>query len=70
MKWIKVKDKLPANEGHKDLKRFLIWDRYIGYHELAYWYQGQWISEPDEFYCKEYNPTHWMPLPEPPECSG
>jgi hypothetical protein len=33
-------------------------------HERGAWYflRGKWIGESDE-----YQPTHWMPLPQPPK---
>jgi hypothetical protein len=32
---------------------------------IVHWYLGSWWSDPDCEWTKP--PTHWMPLPQPPE---
>ena len=63
MKWISVKDSLPAPEV-----RVLAFDTH--YNEIgiaSFWeWSDRFIFEEDEDDC---NITHWMPLPDPPtEC--
>lgn len=58
MEWISVKDRLPEAE-----QRVVIFDR--GQFSVSYltaW--GHWAIEQQDV-MKE--PTHWMPLPKPPE---
>jgi hypothetical protein len=63
MKWIDVKDKLPPYANYTNFKYYLIFCKYI---TIAIWYNDKWIDNPDGFY-KNYDPTHWMPLPAPPD---
>ncbi len=63
MKWIKCSDRLPEEVGYADCKQYLI---FCGYITIAYWYSNEWIAHPDGF-CSNYDPTHWMRLPEVPE---
>ena len=52
--WISVKDRLPENEDE-----VLI---YMGHYEVG-WYSREVWRGVDEW---RLEPTHWMPLPEPP----
>lgn len=57
MTWISVKDRLPENENP-----VLVFDG--DYFEVAYWDGDMWADES----CDKFPyPTHWMPLPEPPQ---
>ena len=40
----------------------LVWD---GYPRIAWQERGVW-RDSDEFFAQALNPTHWMPLPDPP----
>lgn len=60
MTWISVTDKLP--EAGIDV---LVWIPKDGWQEIG-WYEvinNKWFNGDGE----EIIPTHWMPLPEPPE---
>lgn len=59
MKWINVKDELP-----KDNKEYMTIDKY-SYKTFARWYESviRWRGRSGE----TIKPTHWMPLPKPPE---
>jgi hypothetical protein len=67
MEWISVEEKLPA-----DCALVLVGlakaDRvFVGFRLLGRWYRYTGEIEPS-LYCPEINPpSHWMPLPEPPE---
>ena len=37
----------------------------MGYVAIGIWYNDKWVDDPDGFY-RTFDPTHWMPLPEPP----
>ncbi len=63
MEWISVNNDLPPKAGYYDCKRYLIFCEYI---IIAIWYNEEWVDDPDGFY-RTFNPTHWMPLPEPPK---
>ena len=61
--WISVEERLPPKAGYDKCKRYLI---FMGYHEFAYYFNGKWVSNPDDFY-SEYEPTHWALLIPPKE---
>lgn len=58
--WISIKDKLP--DYHRPILLYPYW--------ITGW-RDQCIGDPPwifvSHYAKEINPTHWMPLPKPPE---
>lgn len=60
----------PIKTAPRDETEILLADP-SGSFEVGYWYADGWVSweglpdaEPDWIY---WEPTHWMPLPEPPE---
>lgn len=55
----------PISTAPKDLTVILVWDMSgrTGEIELAYWERDRW-SNYEGF---TIEPTHWMPLPEPPK---
>lgn len=63
MKWISVKERLPD----KELEDVLIFPNSFG--EVSFGYclkDGTWWSPVGED-PENMDPTHWMPLPAPPE---
>ena len=60
MKWINVKDRLPEN----NCSIIVFADGYVC--EAEYGDLGDLESVFHEAF-EEINPTHWMPLPEPPK---
>lgn len=64
----------PIESAPKDQK-ILVWAR--GYHWVAGWDDDRYAKKPRPFWdysnlwgktgCRETPPTHWMPLPDPPE---
>lgn len=56
----------PIETAPKDGSQFLASD-ITGYHFNCWWenegYEARWMDEIDS----EPNPTHWMPLPPPPQ---
>ena len=67
MEWISVNDKLPG--GMVDV---LIFDPFHN-EMITGWYiakENKWVSglsAAEEYYQIKVEPTHWMPLPEPPK---
>jgi Protein of unknown function (DUF551) len=59
--WISVKERLPAG-GIEEV--VLTYDEFNGIHDL-----GTYLRRSRYWVCEigESNPTHWMPLPEPPK---
>ena len=72
--WISVKEKFPefeqlvlteGNSGLVVMER--VWNEEGWYWSAAgYWGMSD-LREPDEYEEGDYEPTHWMPLPEPPK---
>jgi len=58
----------PIETAPKDGRRILIAGHYdcIRWTAIGAWAEGEFHSEPDKFSPLRF-PTHWMPLPEPPE---
>lgn len=61
--WISVKERLPE-EGEQVL---LLW-KHLDHMENGQLDEGQYILFDGE--SMSSHPTHWMPLPEPPEVSS
>ena len=65
--WHRIDD--PENPPPKDGKRFLAYEKRDGYGLYECWYQhdfSNWCGWQDDW-DSEPEPTHWMPLPTPPE---
>ena len=58
-KWIPVSERLPEGLGN-----VLVCGERGGIYIASYGYRGWHKVNSKTHYC---NPTHWMPLPEPPE---
>jgi len=63
----------PIETAPKDGKRFLIWSAIDGM-EIGYWSTSLWVKKGGAWIIYEarsdtieLEPTHWMPLPEPPK---
>ena len=60
-RWIPVEERLPEHNV------FVI----VGYKRYGYAFEGCYSEEESEWYDREYssiaNPSHWMPMPEPPK---
>ena len=73
-KWISVKERLPEDDTD-----VLVVRKFLGvkgqvrpstYVEIASRIGDEWVAVSDEYKIsrsKHTNPTHWMPLPEPPK---
>ena len=61
-RWIPVTERLP--EKNQEVLIFLFGDDpYIAWHNGEYWITEDFrLDEPDD-----WQPTHWFPLPQPPE---
>lgn len=71
MGWISVNDGLPpTNELGYGGEVFVY---YEGFRREAIFQQGEFVvfeqrvDDPDEYEKVVIHPTHWMPVPEPPE---
>lgn len=73
--WVSVEDELPSVRvvvliwGAKGL-----YEGSVGYYvtdgaadKYEGQYEGWYVPHPNEEDVRSYPPTHWMPLPEPPE---
>lgn len=64
-KWISVEDRLPKNGYERVLVKIKDANNIIGSPDMdtdRYWH-GRWVRWGE-------NVTHWMPLPEPPNCGA
>ena len=52
----------PIETAPKDGQAILAWDENETW-EIAYRQRGKWRYGPKGY---SFNPTHWMPLPDPP----
>ncbi len=82
--WISTKDKLPPFPEGKDYSETVIgWDgRSLGIYRRYYINGEGWLWARASYVCfgclskiecevdDDYNVTHWMPLPQPPEIAG
>ena len=67
VKWISVKDRLP-----NDLERVLVFeDGQVTFGDVCHLYvDDQPIVEWHDYMWYPISPTHWMPLPPPPNCGA
>ena len=57
----------PIETAPRDGSEILLWDKEFEACAVGYFFEpfAQWVAFPG---CtEEVNPTHWMPLPQPPE---
>ena len=57
---------LPLDSAPRDGTWVLIWIGWIGNPRSSAFEHGSWQNLPWVANSKDYNPTHWMPLPKPP----
>ncbi len=55
--WINVTTRLPDKQGYCDSEMKLIREKGIIY--SAYYYNGRWVENCDDMFCRSYNPTEW-----------
>ncbi len=66
-KWISVKDRLPANNSIVIASTYSHY-KCLKFVEPLYYIDEKWITmDHDEQLDMEYQVTHWIPLPDPPE---
>jgi len=56
----------PIETAPKDGTWVLIWCGWVGHPRSSAFEHGSWQNLPWIANSKDYNPTHWMPLPAPP----
>ena len=56
----------PIETAPKDGTWVLIWIDWIGNPRSSAFENGTWQNLPWVSSVKDYNPSHWMPLPKPP----
>ena len=56
----------PIETAPKDGTWVLIWCGWVGHPRSSAFEHGSWQNLPWVANSKDYNPTHWMPLPAPP----
>ena len=68
MGWISVEDKLPQDNTHVFITQHEYDDKERPrYYDVCLFIDGGWFDDNVEDAEKVYEPTHWMPLPEPPK---
>ena len=65
MKWQSIKT------APKDGREILVYHKVAGFMSISYWEDGVgWVKASEDgfdAFNEEEQPTHWMPVPEPPD---